>query len=1025
MGVFKSNTFKDFFDSKFFAERAYMKFNPRHFERVYYKEMAMPGVGEHMGDVPKHPMNIDKEDIAFLKQFPPAVWRPALRQRFELLHDALLKLHDKRMEMGFKELEQNIKSAMLAGWKGDSSGWDALQNSLDPSVIDRLKRDFTPEAIQREFGRDERKIHKFIADESHKEAYEEIKSKSEGIEESPEPVEFKFKSGTYYAKPFLNRLYHKMERTEGTPHDSSAGLNDFGISHGKYGYDLGFPKNNSLEEKSKRTTRGLGSWPDSPTVNKHISELWNLNQHHVFGDLEIPDGAVWKKIKGDNGRGLKDYHLWNQAEDKNYKRIVADLMREEQAAAGRKFRTMDQLTAQARIMAHEATLKDAEEGKLIAPPVPGVDPESRKVRVVNGKEVLPDVYLPHVKTKIKTKNKDGQIVDVDDWVPVVNPSHFFRELGKEETDYLHDDEDRRTGEFDLENLKDRMVGHPDEKGLKPYVRVEPHEYVKTGDMGHQAQASFHLNQNSKGRYFVSRGDPQYAEYYNMVFGDMELKTYKDQNGAQMWDDFRDGIMRCLASTRCGGAGQEERMAVLMQLPSIHGIVVTQAENNLRNPKLHTEAGRKSFAENLIISFVQTNLGQGTRRQRILDKNAKDVSRDKTTTGSEGGDVGIEDELDKHSRDKNDFGQTAGRGRGGRLVGASNWIDAGGNTNYNVDEFRQAIEKIEAEAKMADKESDYAIGSDDINSLKDSTLDKANVIAAIKNHLIGLAIHTGRDVSSIEKDIEDEIKGWIEDGATTSMQLVSKFESHPFVVAKVGQPAMAQGQNQDQTQAPEVAKERKPPTPEVLDAIETLKNDPSFKRIKDLQNKGTWDQVKAGAIAHMKLLPLDGEKYSKFISNFADTHLELDPAHMEDSLEMLQDFLDDELKIGSPTKIEPDTAPRPVSQMPTAPASVQNAPALAARQIATTDIKPGWVRNLSHNDPLHTVKEQKRWMDFIHHPHFLAFAKTANPNQFPKLLEKLNQWKASGNINDAEYNEAKAKLDAGQQTAAQHQANNPN
>jgi len=998
MGVFKSDTFKSFFSSKFLAERAYMKFNPHHFKHVYH-EMARPGVGDNMGDVIKQPISIDKEDIAFLNQFPPKFWRAAFHQRYQMLHDSLMQLHKKRMDMGVKELENKIKNAMMAGWQGDSSGWDNLEGLMSPDVLNRLRHTFNPQYIN-SFGKNNEEITRAIKDEANKEAFEEIKSKTDGIEESPDPIEFKFTNKSYYAKPYLNRLYHKLERTEGEEHHPSAGLQDFGITHGQYGYDFAFPKKSEIEGKEKRSARGVGSWPSTHTVNAAVNDLWNLNQHHVFGDLKIPDGAIWKKVVGENGKPFKDYHLWNQVEEKYYKRFESQLAKD----ITQNFGTTSDRTKEARRLAHEATLKDAEEGKLKSPPVPGIDEESRKVRVVGGKVQLPDVYLPHIKTKVKTKNDAGQIVDVDDWVPVMNPVHFFRELGKEETDYKHDEQGKRTGEYDLDALKDRMTGHPDSSGVKPYVRVDPKEYKKSGDMGHQAAASFHLNQNSKGRYFISRGDPKYAEAYQKVFGDMDLR--RDASGAELYKDFRAGIVRCAGGNRCGGAGSTERLAILQNIGGIHNIIVAHAMNNLGNPKLHDERGRAAFAEEYTGQFAQTNLGDGPRRKRILDRRLKDVSRDSTAAGSEGGNVSISDTLDSQQRDKHDFAPSAARGRGGRLIAPSDWLDAG-NTSYNGEALRQIISKMEDEAKHVD---DKKITPDDIDELKNNILDRANVIEAIKNHLVRLYQSAMPDRQNIEKDVEDEIKDWINDGAKNSEQLVSKFETHPLVTKFTGGP---NNQDQDQSQEPQPTsvtdagsqKDRRPPSPDAQDAIEQLKGSAAFQSMKRLQGSETWVQgVKI-------LIPKPGEKYSAFINNFA-SQIDIDPAHEEETLESLQDFINDEFDLNTPNKTLDTTS---TTASPTHASQPQSA--MAAREIETRP--PGAIRNPnSSNEHFHTLRDQKRWLDFIHHPDFEEIYSKNNPNlnTLSQLKALISSWKNKNYISQIDHDTSQAKLDAAISTA---------
>ena len=702
------NTFRDFFKTKFISERAYLQFDPNHFERTYH-EMAMPGVGELTGDVIKRPISIDKDDINFLEQFPRPLWNSALHQRYEMLHDAILNLHDKRMNMSFKELQEKIKNALTSIWNGSSNGWDSLHGDISSDVLERLRTTFTPEYIKN-LGQTKVEVQKAIEDEAHKEAYEEVKSKSEEIEESPEPIEFSFGKKTIMAKPFLNRLYHKIERTKGLEHHSHSGLHDLGTTHGQYGYDLAFPrkdKKDKLEDDDLKTTRGVGTWPSQHTMTDKVGNLVNLNQHHVFGNLEIPPNAEWRVVMGGKGP-MKDDWIWSQAVNKNYKKFYRQL------TISGKFGTESEKITEANKLAKEAAMQDALSGKLISPKIPTVSPNGRpvvdekgqpinpekmKVRVEDGKLILPDVYLPHIQKKFIKKDENGQSIEDSHWVPILNPAHPFRQLGDDESDYIHDENGKSTGEIDKEALKDRMTGHPDEDGLQPYVRVEPDEYQKSGGKGHLNPASFHLNQNSKGKFFISRGDSQYEELYKKIFGGkdndgMELITDK-ASGAQLYNDFRAGILRCSGGMKCGGAGTTERLAIRQSISSIHGIIVMHALNNLGDPKLLTKTGRIAFAESYTGQFAQNNLGDDTRRKRILDRKLKSVSRD-STTGD--GEVGIGDSLDAQTVNKHVV--TNNRGRGGRMLPTTNWLDSG-NSSYNVEAFRQMATQMAIEAKEAD------------------------------------------------------------------------------------------------------------------------------------------------------------------------------------------------------------------------------------------------------------------------------------------------------------------------------------
>ena len=207
---------------------------------------------------------------------------------------------------------------------------------------------------------------------------------------------------------------------------------------------------------------------------------------------------------------------------------------------------------------------------------------------------------------------------------------------------------------------------------------------------------------------------------------MELITDK-ASGAQLYNDFRAGILRCSGGMKCGGAGTTERLAIRQSISSIHGIIVMHALNNIGDPKLLTKAGRIAFAESYTGQFAQNNLGDDTRRKRILDRNLKSVSRDSTS-----GEVGIGDSLDAQTVNKPIV--TDNRGRGGRILPTTNWLDSG-NSSYNVEAFRKMATQMETEAKEADNlAKTVAITPNDIEKIKNTILDRGDVIKAIKTIL---------------------------------------------------------------------------------------------------------------------------------------------------------------------------------------------------------------------------------------------------------------------------------------------------
>ena len=68
-----------------------------------FLEMARRGKGEMEGEAPRIPLNFDKDDLEFLEQFPSNYWESAMSLRYHKLHDALIKLHEIRMDIIKKE----------------------------------------------------------------------------------------------------------------------------------------------------------------------------------------------------------------------------------------------------------------------------------------------------------------------------------------------------------------------------------------------------------------------------------------------------------------------------------------------------------------------------------------------------------------------------------------------------------------------------------------------------------------------------------------------------------------------------------------------------------------------------------------------------------------------------------------------------------------------------------------------------------------------------------------------------------
>lgn len=1009
------STFRDFFHDKFFSDRIYRKFS--------FNEMAARGQGLDMGDKVKAPISLDKESIDFLHQFPPKFWAQAERQRWNMLHDALLALHQRRTGMGLKDLEEKIEQAMLAGWKGDSSQWDLLTDKLSPETLERLKNKYTPQRISHlmtAYELSEDKMKKEIHNEAETEAYEEIKSKTEGIghqdTNSPhftkdEPMEFTFGTKKFKAHPYLNRLYHKIERTEGKDHDSNSGLSDFDHHKGHLGYDLAHPEIAKVSDKEqKRTTRGAGSWPTNSQggkrINQAINNLFVLNQHEMFGKLNVPPGAEWKEIEGAKDTFYYDQVLNQHLEDLKIKYSDGELRKQDFP----NWNPRDIVEKGLKPMAKELANKDAEEGKIPSSPMPpglNISPEERKVRMGPKGPIFPKVYLPHVKKVIHGEEK---------LVPIMNGSQIYNKLGDEEWHYKHDEHNRRIlspsgePEYDWDRLKDRLTGPNDPKGKQYHVRVNPEEYHKSGNKGHQAGTAYQINQNATGRKFLSRLDDAFYDAYQKTFGSQESSL--GEKGA-LYKDFNKGIWGCITSPNCGDARRTERSFMRQHTEDIHQVVVMKALQTLRGsasrPKiaggevveeeeeLHTPEGRMRFAAHETSKLAQANFGSGTRSRRNIGLANQDVSRN--FTGSGGGEIGNSVDDEGGDRRASDYGDTS-RSRGTRFfdpTSGTNWLNDIGMT---ATEKQRMLNRLAALAKAADDAVPSQIQSaDDINSLQASWADSINVIDDIKRGLAQVYLKNNprlADDEGLQKDIDDLVDTWIAGGAKNTQALVAKFRAHPLVAAITGEAPEA-----------EAEKIKRPPSQKAMEAIEAFKGSSLHDAIKESQGKSTWPQVAAG------LHPQNG-KFSTLVKNFAARELEIsdeESPYDEQELEILgaiQDYINDNfLKKTEVPQAQPQVQPqqRP-GQVPAAQ------PALAARAIQSTEPRPpGATRNPSGDaGPIHLLKNDRRYLDLIHHPHFGTYAKTA-PNTLSKLKEKMGEWRNRGHISQEDHDAAQAKIDA--------------
>jgi hypothetical protein len=264
---------------------------------------------------PRIPVNIDNDDIIFLQQFDFDEHTQAKKQRYDMLFEALKKLHERRVKFGMKSLAENIEKAIREYIDGDKNAFAQLQQldanlALDKNEISKLKNEIDNAR------RNSKKIRELdIQEEADRLSWEHVKKYVDGIPEQQDgPRIFVIKKGNKIIKrerkPYLNRLYHKLERTIGEEHNPQ--LKKMLGELGKYSFDLSHP----IESDSEKSTRGMKFPKD---VGKRILYYQSLLSHEMFGD--IPKSVYWIKAPGKR----KDVFLFEKYFEPIYKRYFRSL----------------------------------------------------------------------------------------------------------------------------------------------------------------------------------------------------------------------------------------------------------------------------------------------------------------------------------------------------------------------------------------------------------------------------------------------------------------------------------------------------------------------------------------------------------------------------------------------------------------------------------------------------------------------------------------------------------------------------
>lgn len=621
-------SFRDFF-TKCVVEDRYELFQPNYFRRLY--EMALGSVDEP--DVVRYPVNIDEDDIQFLQQFPHEFWARALQERYMRLFDKLEKYQKTKEAAGHDVLKNAIYAAIR---NQDEKSWTDLLKlgyehtdvnehiQIDKAAVEKLKEKYP--ADMTETWSDE-KCH----DRADMEADEHLKMKFPHLPET-ETETFEFTNNRFDfekgrlggsnrnkqkvqidAKPFLNRLYHKLERTEGLDHLEGSGLEG---TKAKYGFMLrGLMKSHDLESHP-HSTAGM-KFPTYTQTKTRMQEFLVQNFHRTFGDIDDPD-VIWKPSMYEDTETVKFYKVMLQKQfeqelerEFNRNKQLAD-QGDENASDyihAKENSTNSERRKKAARMANDQLIRMAEAGQLKGPPIgptrPGgqpLAPDGLPVEVRGGELVNPKLYLPYKQKPVKFKNKDGTVEEKLEWVPVVKPGKFYRKI--------------EAGEIVPE---ERKMGY-----RKNYVHVEGNPYAR----GVQRDAAIDFNHNTESLSYLSDEEKRDAEQH--VLGQQRQVLFHNgqlvqQDDSGFYEDFMAGILQCAES--CSGITEHETMLMLQNIYDIHACILQSLMKDLggHEDRFDTPDKRKRYAFSKASLYSQKNLGEGggTRRLRAFVQAIRD------------------------------------------------------------------------------------------------------------------------------------------------------------------------------------------------------------------------------------------------------------------------------------------------------------------------------------------------------------------------------------------------------------------
>jgi len=585
------------------------------FEQRILVEMAIKG------DNPRDLIRIDKDDIEFLNQFPVEHWVSAIYQRY---HDDLytaLKARqytrNSQIESIAKELEPLLKNG----------GWDSFSsNNFTQEDIKKLKVKYGKSWRLEHAGED----FDIAVDNAAKDIAYYATEKT--IPDAPEPEERVYNLGTKKdpkripAKPFINRLVHKLEKTVGEEHSRGVGLDRDEHPVGMYGFDMANPE------------KGTGVVPNHTDGMQMVTKtmartaikiLLQHNYQNYYGELpqtgtlEIPGGTTaditkWKTVRSGKEilKGIVDE---KQIKDEVDSVIPSDAKTLIDAEINHTFINGLKLFKKSGYLDLEGkkphpikftSANKTEEEELILR-------SNNKRTLENDVKKLKQKFINELLAyENKSKNKKNPPTpDHPDGAPDsdIRLPHFKKTININGVDkeieipyVLSAKRHRKAVESDPMGIR---KGH-DKIIVWTGSEDNPHNQGSPGSSG---GSGFRTNQNRKEQRPLPFGVDGHKEVANKVFGlDFKKNIYNGINQATQNLSSRNHTEYIVDICR------ENRS-------EIYNIIVAFIHTTLNLKKLHTSQGRIDFAKNFTLGIMQQNIHDGgTRRTRDGEQEAPEI-----------------------------------------------------------------------------------------------------------------------------------------------------------------------------------------------------------------------------------------------------------------------------------------------------------------------------------------------------------------------------------------------------------------